>query len=197
MPKSETSPKLYSYVIARDYGFAPNPFHGFCTLAACKPKIRRTAKAGDWIVGTGSKGKNAQGRIVYAMKVSEAMTFDGYWQDPRFLIKRPDLHSSITRALGDNIYHRNPSGVWQQADSHHSHACGRPNCANIRHDTSANRVLIATDFAYWGGSGPVLPRFAGVDICKDRQGHKCNFPEEAVAEFIAWFRALPDRKSVV
>lgn len=193
MPKSEPHPKLYSYVVAWDYGFAPNPFHGFCTLATCKPQIRRTARVGDWIVGTGSKVKGLQDRIVYAMLVSEAMPFDEYWRDPRFRIKRPNLYSSISRAAGDNIYHRNPSGEWQQADSHHSYAYGRPNCANIRRDTSVDRVLIATDFAYWGGSGPALPRFAGVDIRKDGQAHKCHFPVEAIAEFIAWFRALPEK----
>ena len=32
-------PKSYSYVVARDYGFAPNPFNGILTLAACKPVI--------------------------------------------------------------------------------------------------------------------------------------------------------------
>src|SRR5262245_31415483 len=49
---AEPHVRLYSYVVARDYGFAPNPFYGFCTLATCKPDIRRTADIGDWIVGT-------------------------------------------------------------------------------------------------------------------------------------------------
>ena len=46
---------IYSYVVARDYGFAPNPFYGCCTLATCKPIIRRMAQVGDWVIGTGSK----------------------------------------------------------------------------------------------------------------------------------------------
>ena len=29
---------LYSYIVKHDNGFAPNPFHGFCTLACCKPE---------------------------------------------------------------------------------------------------------------------------------------------------------------
>ena len=49
--------KLYSYIVAHDGGFAPNPFWGYCTLANCKPKIRQTAKVGDWIVGLSSKPK--------------------------------------------------------------------------------------------------------------------------------------------
>ena len=74
-------PKMYSYVVARDYGFAPNPFHGFCTLATCKPEIRRTAHVGDWIVGTGSKKKGRDAHVVYAMRVTEKMTFNAYWRD--------------------------------------------------------------------------------------------------------------------
>jgi len=40
--------ELHSYVVARDYGFAPNPFFGFCTLATCKPRLRSVAQVGDW-----------------------------------------------------------------------------------------------------------------------------------------------------
>ncbi|MFH1865797.1 MAG: hypothetical protein ABIK85_07930, partial [Candidatus Eisenbacteria bacterium] len=38
--------RLFSYIVARDYGFAPNPFCGVCTLATCKPKIRESASVG-------------------------------------------------------------------------------------------------------------------------------------------------------
>lgn len=50
-------PKLYSYVLREDTGFAPNPYHGFCTLACCKPLIRRRAEIGDWVIATGSNAK--------------------------------------------------------------------------------------------------------------------------------------------
>ena len=76
--------RLYSYIVARDFGFAPNPFYGFCTLATCKPQIRKSAEIGDWIIGTGSKSKGRDGHIVYAMRVTEAMSFDEYWTDSRF-----------------------------------------------------------------------------------------------------------------
>ena len=39
--------KGYSYIITRDYGFAPNPFGGVCTLATCKPKIRKGLDANE------------------------------------------------------------------------------------------------------------------------------------------------------
>ena len=110
--------KLYSYVVARDYGFAPNPFYGFCTVCTCKPVIRRVASVGDWIVGTGSKTRNRQNQIVFAMRVTEALAIDEYWSDPRFANKRPTLYGSKRQAFGDNIYHRDASGRWIQENSH-------------------------------------------------------------------------------
>ena len=119
-------PRVYSYCVARDYGFAPNPFYGFCTLATCKPIIRRKASVGDFIVGTGSKELGQQGKLVYAMRVSEAMSLDEYWADLRFQVKKPNLAGSLKKRFGDNVYH-SANGSWCQEDSHHSHEDGTPN----------------------------------------------------------------------
>src|SRR5713226_3129081 len=96
--------KLFSYVVARDYGFAPNPFFGCCTLATCKPNIRKHAQVGDWVLGTGSKGYGLDGHLVFAMKIVEALSYERYWDDPRFRQKRPNLRGSVKQAFGDNIY---------------------------------------------------------------------------------------------
>ena len=186
---------LYSYVVARDYGFAPNPFFGVCTLATCKPKIRKHAQVDDWIVGTGSKSYGLEGRLVFAMKVAETLTFDNYWADLRFLRKKPNLSGSLKQAYGDNIYHRNPkTGRWLQENSHHSLANGCPNPKNIQHDTQVNRVLVATAFTYWGASGPMIPRrfrqYQGYDVCSGR-GHRCHFPQDLIVSFIAWIQSIP------
>ena len=102
--------KLYSYVVARDYGFAPNPFYGSCTLATCKPEIRKHAKVGDWIIGTGSSQSNQDGYLVYAMLVSETLTFNDYWESVRFQQKRSNLRGSKKQAFGDNIYFKDTRG---------------------------------------------------------------------------------------
>lgn len=185
--------KLYSYIVARDYGFAPNPFYGFCTLATCKPKIRENAEIGDWIIGTGSKSKGRDGCLVYAMRVTEAMSFDEYWADSRFLRKRPDLHASCKKAFGDNIYHReSDTAPWRQLDSHHSHKDGTQNDRNLLNDTKVNRVLVSDDFVYLGGSGPPIPHFRGETVCHSTQNHRCHFPSEVVKEFVAWLRSFDD-----
>ena len=87
--------RLFSYVVARDYGFAPNPFYGYCTLATCKPRIRKAAQTGDWVLGTGSKTHGRENQVVFAMRVTERLTFDEYWNDPRFKAKRPDAAGRV------------------------------------------------------------------------------------------------------
>ena len=192
--------RLYSYVVAWDYGFAPNPFFGVCTLATCKPKIRKHAQVGDWIVGTGSARYGLSRRLVYAMQISEAFTYDEYWNDVRFIAKRPNLRGSFKQAFGDNIYHRdgNPRR-WRQENSHHSFPDGRPNYANVRHDTQSPRVLLGSNFVYWGGDGPRIPsrflRPGPTNVCCVR-GHRCNFPARIVEAFVGWIASFSERGCV-
>jgi Nucleotide modification associated domain 2 len=191
--------KLHSYVVTRDYGFAPNPFYGVCTLATCKPRLRSVARIDDWIVGMGSKSHGRERHAVYAMRVTGTMTFEEYWADPRFQVKKPNLRGSKKQAFGDNIYSRNSdTGLWCQANSHHSLDDGSPNPSNVAADTATNRVLLSDDFVYWGGSGPLLPgRFLGqgdepVTLGVGRN-HKNKFPPEFVQDFVAWVRSLGER----
>jgi len=103
--------RLCCYVIKADTGFAPNPFWGYCTLAACTPNHKNAqAELGDWMVGHETVARGH--KIVYAMRVSEILSFDEYYGDPRFQSKRPRLDRSWREACGDNVYHRNESGEW-------------------------------------------------------------------------------------
>ncbi len=152
---------------------------------------------GDWVVGTGSKQYGIDNRLVFFMEVAEVLTFDQYWNDPRFLQKQPELRGSIKQAFGDNIYHRNKkTGRWMQEDSHHSLPDGRTNTANVKHDTRVDRVLLGFDFAYWGKTGPKIPkRFLrdDVNLCKTGPGFKSRFPEKFVERFTKWASSIPDR----
>ena len=182
--------RLYSYIVRYDTGFAPNPFHGYCTLASCKHRIRGAADVGDWIIGTGSKSRQRDGYLVYAMRVTETMSFDEYWKDPRFQNKKPVKNSDGERACGDNIYYRDPTtNQLCQMTGYFHHAC------DMTRDTKADRVLISDDFIYWGKDGPPLPEYSGVSLLVKTQGYKCRFPEAAVEQFGDWFGGL-DRKGV-
>lgn len=188
--------RLYSYKLSRDYGFAPNPFHGICTLATCKPQIRSSAAVGDLIVGCGSQAIGLAGRLIYAMRVAEKITFQQYWEDPRFVCKRPQFTASMAQAFGDNIYHQN-GAQWVQEDSHHSLDGGGLNNANLQRDTRADSVLIATDFVYWGDRAPSVP-IAFRDLNKDDlypagRFYRCNFSPQMVDAVSAWFDSLRPR----
>lgn len=186
-------PRLFQYVVARDYGFAPNPFGRYCTLATCKPKIRSKAQVSDLVIGTGSKTRDMQGRIVFFMRVSETMAFDEYWLDDRFRYKRPSINGSIKSSFGDNIYHHDDNGDWLQENSHHSHSDGTINIRNVIHDTSSDRVLVAEDFSYFGKKGLLLPTHFEDGTEADwliARGHKSNFSPEIVIALDAWRDSL-------
>jgi hypothetical protein len=179
----------YVFVVARDFGFAPNPFHGVCTLATCKPVIRRVAGIGDWVFGVGGERLQATGRLVFAMRVSETLSFDTYWSDPRFLDKRPVRNGSQMMVVGDNIYHRD--GVtrkWVQADSHHSNPDGSTNRHNLRHDTTTDRVLIADRFYYFGRVAPEIPQgiLSQLDY-RNGRGHR-KYSENDYRRLLAWLQ---------
>ncbi|MGY1844440.1 Nmad2 family putative nucleotide modification protein [Modestobacter sp. SYSU DS0875] len=182
--------RLYSYVVRYDIGFAPNPFHGWCTLATCKQDIRGKAQVGDWIVGTGSREQGLGDRLVYAMRVEETLGFDSYWTDPRFRRKRPNLRGSLKYVYGDNIYHRGPDGGWVQENSRHSLDDGSPNHGHVARDTKADAVLVARQFAYFGGRGPVIPHELrhgyGMDLVHGRPSYRVNFPDKLRDAVIDW-----------
>lgn len=184
--------RLYSYVVRYDIGFAPNPFYGWCTLATCKQDIRAHASVGDWVIGTGSQTQGLGDRLVYAMRIKDVLTFDSYWTDSRFVRKRPRFRGSLKQAYGDNIYHRDADGNWQQADSRHSLPDGSPNYGHIKRDTKADRVLVSRDFVYYGGRGPVVPeRFRagyGMDLIHGAPSYRVNFPDVMRDDVINWIR---------
>ncbi|MFT8856617.1 hypothetical protein [Bifidobacterium aquikefiri] len=188
--------RLFSYVVRYDFGFAPNPFHGWCTLADCKPLIREFAEPGDWIMGTSSVGnrRGITGRLVYAMQVDETLTFDDYWHDPRFVSKHPNLRGSRMLQFGDNIYHRDSAGAWIQDDSHHSRDDGSPEIRNIEHDTRIDRVLVGRRFVYFGEKGPKIPKELSdgypLGLVHSGPGHRYQFEEKQTADAIDWLESL-------
>ena len=184
-------PNVYIYVVDRDFGFAPNPFHGFCTLSCCKPKIRSVAEVDDWIFGVGGSSLKASGRCIFGMRVTETLSFDDYWADPRFEAKKPVWNGSRAMMLGDNIYHRdNAASPWQQEDSHHSRPDGTPDPSNIANDTQKNKMLISDHFVYFGDQALKVPEsiFSSMSYINGR-GHR-KFSEVEAEPLTDWFKAV-------
>lgn len=177
---------IYSYIITRDYGFAPNPFYGMCTLATCKPNIRSSANVGDWVVGFGSKKSLASGKIIFAMQIQKKITYDEYWEGAEYQCKKPVMNGSLKQNYGDNIYHK-VNGEWVQENSHHSLEGGQPNLNNLRRDTRSNKVLIGERFWYFGIEAKEVPEFLK-EIIPMRQGHKKNTDCEKM--LISWLEGM-------
>ncbi|WP_343829364.1 hypothetical protein [Brevundimonas olei] len=190
-------PRLHSYVVRYDSGFAPNPFYGYCTLATCKPDIRMTANPGDWVVGSGSAARSIRrgGHLVHAMRVTEVLSFQEYDTDPRFARKKPYRSGSRMQSCGDNIYFRNPEDTgWLQRDSFHTTEAGEQHPRHTARDTGVNRVLISEDFVYYGGYGPQIPvdlaDANGRPVCKQGIGRNVFDDPNLVVEFEHWIRSL-------
>ncbi len=138
------TPRIFRYVVRYDRGSAPRPYGGVCTLAICKPGIRRGAGINDWIIGFRSC---AHDKVVYVMQVAQSMSLSKYWCDTRFYDRRPDAASPVP----DNIYQPGENGdlEWVQNNVH--------NFDEKPRDISGHNVLIGSRFWYFGSTSPKLP----------------------------------------
>jgi hypothetical protein len=182
--------RLFSYVVRWDHGFAPNPFFNICTVATCKPDIRKAACIGDYVLGTGSAERKRNGHVVFLMRIDEIITFDQCWKDPRFARKIPVMNGSLQQRFGDNIYHHE-DGKWIQADSRHSQIGSKPNTRNLKRDTKTDRVLVGHDYTYWGGDGPKIPLNLERFVHKT-PAYRSFFSEDEIARFLDWIKKFDE-----
>lgn len=182
-------PRLFTYTIPVDDGAAPNPFNGMCSLAICKPGIRRTANVGDWVAATGSKNApsgDLSGRLVYAMRVEEKLTLKQYddFALSRWPHRIPNVNSmALIDRLGDCIY--DYSGGRAEPEQRK----GVHNAGNKETDLSGEFVLISKDFYYFGSRAIRLPDYL-IGICHQTQGHRSNSNTPFFDLFVDWIRGL-------
>lgn len=183
--------RLFSYTIPIDDGAAPNPFHGMCSLAICKPTIRRVAQPGDWVAGLGSKnapgGRDLSGRLVYAMRVEEVVPLAEYdRRAPQEWPHRiPNLQSlDLADRLGDCIYDFGAGEREPPKQRPGVHAA-----ENIKADLDGVNALVSRHFYYFGNRPIELPE--GLKkICHQGQGHKSNANDPYVERFVNWLEGL-------
>lgn len=178
---------IRSYIMTADTGFAPNPFWGYCTLATCKPDIRRAAKIGEYIVGVSGRTLEercgiAPLKLIYVMRVDEVLTFDEYSKDRRFERKVPSYGKINER--GDNIYFLE-DGKWYIRPSYHYE--DRPE--TWRKDLCGKRVLVSykRSFYYFGSEAEKIPdEFHGI-LKKSGPSHRRSEGDLA-RRFIQWIK---------
>lgn len=190
--------KIYSYILRFDDGAAPNPFWDTCTLAICKPIIRRTAEVGNWVIGTGSKHSRCNdGKeydlsqcLVYAMKISYRMTLAEYnnYCSINLLNKIPNPGAEDWRMrMGDCIYF----------DAGNEKLDLRPDSIHkIEHrdrDLRGVNVLLSTDYYYFGENAVIIPQHL-TRLIKKNQGHLKIEDAELIEQFEIWIRSFEQNK---
>ncbi len=121
--------KVLFYKMTDDWGFAPNPFGKYLTLAACTPNHQRAKlEVGDYIVGVETDAlsderkkegykKEITRSLIYIAKVSEILTLDQYFREKRFSYKKYEKSSDWTKQRGDNNYYIK-DGKWKWLRRH-------------------------------------------------------------------------------
>lgn len=179
---------LYTYCIPVDDGAAPNPYWGVCTLAICKPVIRRVAGVGDWVVGTGSSQSpigNLAGTIVYAMRVTSKMSMPDYDSYTRRELRNKlpaERAADPRRRVGDSIYDFSKQGAPLRRGAVHVEA-------NRATDLGGECVLLSDQFVYFGDNPLRLPAEL-LPIVKQGQGHRSAANNPYADAFAAWIASL-------
>lgn len=191
--------RLFSYIVAFDSGSAPNPNDGMCSLAICKPAIRRTAKPGDWVIGLDEAPNNL--RIVYAMRVEHSLSWEDYIATCGGKMLPPDgFH-------GPTLHRRIPQGsldpgdcIWTDWERSH-----RPLDSYSGHDEDSfvpdvlrgGRVLISRYFWYFGdGEKHTLHLPESLRAIVPGRGHQSTKNQPHLESFVVALDSLLQKHGV-
>lgn len=163
---SQQVKQVYIYKLDHDTGMNPNPFGNFCTLAYCMHGMREKivkhiavqrstnptlsiTNMGIWIIGIAGKkldfnGSNRYGRIVYAMQVTEALTFEEYWTDPRFTDKKPNYTPEE-----EVLFNKGHEGNYRFFKNNSNRRIVGDNIEG-HYDDGSRHVLVSDRFEYYG-----------------------------------------------
>lgn len=151
--------RVFSYVIVRDRGGAPNFEPPRPTLAVCKPKIRLKADKGDLVLAFAGRSLGPEPHAVrWAGIVGERLTYEDYWNDLRFAAKKTGEHA-------DNFYRPNGAGFERVPQSKHN-----PKAAET--DLGGRHILVFNRVWRFGPTIAVLPASFGLRMVGGRRGHR-------------------------
>jgi len=161
--------RYFLYKMTDDNGGAPCVQNGFLSIAICKPRIRKAAKIGDWLIGVG--GSRLENRFIYMAEVTDTAENGIYYTHPSFA-GRPD-----------RIYEFNSEDILKIRKNARYHSDG----ASILSDAGLQdekgyfpsaRVLISLNFRYLGKSGTrdLINKYPNLNtvVKTMKQGHRVN-----------------------
>ena len=156
---------VYAYKVDHDLGQNPNPFGKYCTLAHCKGIMRKSIQKyivehqqkkpsmsvrdmGIWVIGVAGKnlGDDCWGKLLYAMQVTEILTFEEYWSDSRFKYKTQVLSEKEHIAIENGSDRNKKYAFWR---SNKNRLVSGDNIFGKK-DETAEYVLVSDTFTYYG-----------------------------------------------
>lgn len=122
------------------------------------------------------------------MKVEEKISFDQYYQDSRFELKKPVPDSDDSkRKCGDNMYYREDNCLNYKQREGAFHGVNE-----FISDTRSEYVLVSSrdDYFYFGKDAKELPQELLSKIVVG-VGHRSNFEHETIEEVVKYVCKLP------
>lgn len=161
--------KLYTYIMTSDTGFAPCLDYDECSLACCKPVIRRCVgndfsdNDSIWIMGLMRLNKNnAIPNIIYFMKVATVVSFENYY--PKYKKRMDCIYKKENASEGHFHGYVQLKTAYEHEYNPHSIYCSEnpemiceEKLEVMKTDISGKYVLMGNEFVYYGGKSIELP----------------------------------------
>jgi hypothetical protein len=180
--------RLFSYVVSYDAGTAPNVSDGFCSLAICKPSIRRVAEKGHWILGLAPA--SGQGRVVYCMQVDAKVTWKQYIEACTGTghIEGFD-HAGLRRRVPRD---KNSLGdcIWKDIGGEHDPLpsfSGHERDSYVQDVKNGVNVLLSRTFWYFGSESRLQLPLDLYESLRPGRGHRSTANEPSKEQFREWF----------
>lgn len=171
MGRSDFEPRIYRYVHVSDDGMAPCIDRGLLTLATCKPRIRKTARPGDWVIGFYPKPWDP-GVVSWAARISDKMEHVAY----------QGRHGRRS----DAVYAPGPDGrPMRLREDYH------PLQKDMDKDLSAPVLIFDRAQTWYLGDRPGQLTGALLHLAARGQGHRVNFRKPSdERKLAAWLASL-------
>lgn len=168
----------YAYIVPIDDGAAPNPYGGMCTLAICKPNLRKIAQVDDWVFGFSHNKERLC--LIYAMKITEVLSMEAYdaFTKESLNIKIPNMKSNDIRYhMGDSVYDFGLDTITLREGVH-------SRCTKEM-DLAGKNVLMSNQFYYFGSKSIELPKSLNLNVNMNDDFIQLN--DEVFQMFFEWF----------
>jgi hypothetical protein len=159
--------RIFRYILRYDTGMAPCIDRGLVSLATCKPKIRGSARPGDWVVGF-YPGPEQRGHVAWAGRISRRVEIGKY--------------EAEFRGRSDAVYRAKRNGGFKRlCQDYHSGA------NDIRKDISAPVLVFDPASTWYFGNRPQMLPDSLMSLAAKGQGHRVNGVADAdLASMRAW-----------